>query len=298
MFAGRLDGIGLHQSLAAGSAQECWPIAKRSNVPSPTSWTMPRSGCRIPVVREIDISTALVASRDAVEITVADTGHGVTREVKERLFPALFLDQEAWNRAGPGHRQPHCGRSSRLHSRRGESSRGNTVHRRAPGCSGRGCRDGDCATCITFSSSPTNPEFATRWPASSRKRLRRLHGRQRRGLPRSRAQGRLRRGPARYLAAWHRWTGNPGKDSRGSTNRARGRDDFGHGTIETAVRATKLRRLRFSREAAFLEKTLIGRSRTRSSRSRRGHAGLGHPRAPGRGRRRRPRPGRLTPVVW
>ena len=42
------------------------------------------------LVREIQISTALVASRDAVEITVADTGHGVTRELKEKLFLPYF----------------------------------------------------------------------------------------------------------------------------------------------------------------------------------------------------------------
>jgi len=40
--------------------------------------------------REIQVCTALVASRDAVEITVADTGHGVTRELKERLFLPYF----------------------------------------------------------------------------------------------------------------------------------------------------------------------------------------------------------------
>jgi hypothetical protein len=42
------------------------------------------------VLREIEISTALVATRDAVEITVADTGHGVTRELKEKLFLPYF----------------------------------------------------------------------------------------------------------------------------------------------------------------------------------------------------------------
>lgn len=42
------------------------------------------------VVREIHISTSLVASRDAVEIVIADTGHGVTRELKERLFLPYF----------------------------------------------------------------------------------------------------------------------------------------------------------------------------------------------------------------
>jgi hypothetical protein len=42
------------------------------------------------LVREIQISTSLVASRDAVEIVVADTGHGVTRELKEKLFLPYF----------------------------------------------------------------------------------------------------------------------------------------------------------------------------------------------------------------
>jgi len=42
------------------------------------------------VVREIQISTCLVASRDAVEVTVADTGHGVTPELKEKLFLPYF----------------------------------------------------------------------------------------------------------------------------------------------------------------------------------------------------------------
>jgi len=42
------------------------------------------------VVKEIEISTALVTSRDAVEICVADSGHGVTREAKERLFLPYF----------------------------------------------------------------------------------------------------------------------------------------------------------------------------------------------------------------
>jgi len=42
------------------------------------------------LVREIHISTSLVASRDAVEVAVADTGHGVTQELKERLFLPYF----------------------------------------------------------------------------------------------------------------------------------------------------------------------------------------------------------------
>jgi hypothetical protein len=44
-------------------------------------------GC---LLREIQISTAMLASRDAVEIIVADTGHGVTQELKEKLFLPYF----------------------------------------------------------------------------------------------------------------------------------------------------------------------------------------------------------------
>jgi len=46
------------------------------------------------LVREIQISTSLVASRDAVEITVADTGHGVTQELKEKLFLPYFSTKQ------------------------------------------------------------------------------------------------------------------------------------------------------------------------------------------------------------
>ncbi len=42
------------------------------------------------LVREIYIATALVESKDALEITVADTGHGIDREVKEKLFLPYF----------------------------------------------------------------------------------------------------------------------------------------------------------------------------------------------------------------
>jgi two-component system nitrogen regulation sensor histidine kinase NtrY len=42
------------------------------------------------LTREIQVSTTLVTSRDAVEILVADTGHGVTQELKEKLFLPYF----------------------------------------------------------------------------------------------------------------------------------------------------------------------------------------------------------------
>jgi len=42
------------------------------------------------VLKEIEISTALVVSRDAIEISVADSGSGVTQELKEKLFLPYF----------------------------------------------------------------------------------------------------------------------------------------------------------------------------------------------------------------
>jgi C4-dicarboxylate-specific signal transduction histidine kinase len=42
------------------------------------------------VLKEITVSTALVASRDAIELVVSDTGQGVSRDVKERLFLPYF----------------------------------------------------------------------------------------------------------------------------------------------------------------------------------------------------------------
>jgi two-component system, NtrC family, nitrogen regulation sensor histidine kinase NtrY len=42
------------------------------------------------VLKEIEISTALVGSRDAIEISVADSGSGVTQDLKEKLFLPYF----------------------------------------------------------------------------------------------------------------------------------------------------------------------------------------------------------------
>ncbi len=42
------------------------------------------------VVREIRIATALLESRDAVELEISDTGEGVTAETKEKLFLPYF----------------------------------------------------------------------------------------------------------------------------------------------------------------------------------------------------------------
>ena len=89
MFNGRLDGIVLHKSLAADLPKVMADdeAIKRAiaNLVDNAAEASQNS-----VVREIEIATALVGSRDAIEITVSDTGHGVTRELKEKLFLPYF----------------------------------------------------------------------------------------------------------------------------------------------------------------------------------------------------------------
>ena len=89
MFNGRLDGIVLHKALASDLPRVMADsdAIKRAvaNLVDNAAESLQDS-----MVREIEISTALVGSRDAVEITVADTGHGVTRELKEKLFLPYF----------------------------------------------------------------------------------------------------------------------------------------------------------------------------------------------------------------
>ena len=46
------------------------------------------------VLKEITISTSLLGSRDGVELVVSDTGQGVSRDVKERLFLPYFSTKQ------------------------------------------------------------------------------------------------------------------------------------------------------------------------------------------------------------
>lgn len=89
MFIGRLDGVRVNMSLAPDLPKvmadgESMKRAIANLVDNAAEATQNA------VVREVEICTALVASRDAVEISVADTGHGVTRELKEKLFLPYF----------------------------------------------------------------------------------------------------------------------------------------------------------------------------------------------------------------
>ena len=89
LFDGRLDGITLQTTLAPDlpMVMADGEAIKRAvaNLVDNAAEALQDS-----MVREIEIATALVASRDAVEVTVSDTGHGVTRELKEKLFLPYF----------------------------------------------------------------------------------------------------------------------------------------------------------------------------------------------------------------
>jgi two-component system nitrogen regulation sensor histidine kinase NtrY len=89
MFNGRLDNVRIRTSLATGLPEVMAdPDAiKRAlaNLVDNAAEAM-----QDVIFREIQISTTLLANREAVEIMVADSGHGVTRELKERLFLPYF----------------------------------------------------------------------------------------------------------------------------------------------------------------------------------------------------------------
>ena len=93
MFNGRLDGIRVHTELSASlpSVMADPEAIKRAiaNLVDNAAEAMQDAA-----VREIEISTSLVESRDAVELAVADTGHGVSREMKERLFLPYFSTKQ------------------------------------------------------------------------------------------------------------------------------------------------------------------------------------------------------------
>ncbi len=89
MFDGRMDGIRIHKVLGAELPQV---MADAESIKRAVANLVDNAAEAVQdaLVREITVSTALVASRDMVEITVSDTGHGVTHELKERLFLPYF----------------------------------------------------------------------------------------------------------------------------------------------------------------------------------------------------------------
>jgi two-component system, NtrC family, nitrogen regulation sensor histidine kinase NtrY len=89
MFNGRLDGIDVRTSLAADlpNVMADPEAIKRAlaNLVDNAAEAIQGS-----LVREIQISTAPLETREMVEVSVADSGHGVTQELKEKLFLPYF----------------------------------------------------------------------------------------------------------------------------------------------------------------------------------------------------------------
>lgn len=105
LFSGRLDGIGIETHLAQDlPLVMADPDAMKraiANLVDNAAEALQDS-----LVKQIYISTSLVDSRDTVEIVVADTGHGINAEVKERLFLPYFSTK----RRGTGLGLPIVGR--------------------------------------------------------------------------------------------------------------------------------------------------------------------------------------------
>jgi nitrogen fixation/metabolism regulation signal transduction histidine kinase len=93
LFDGRLQGIRIRSAVAAELPKVMAdPEALKralANLIDNAAEAMKDS-----LVREIHLSASLVPSRDAIEIIVADTGHGVSREAKEKLFLPYFSTKQ------------------------------------------------------------------------------------------------------------------------------------------------------------------------------------------------------------
>ncbi|HTD21717.1 MAG TPA: ATP-binding protein [Terriglobales bacterium] len=89
MFNGRLEGIQVNTDLAP----DLPPVMADPNAMKRVIANIVDNAAdavQDSLVREVHISTSLVQTGEMVEIVIADTGHGVSREVKEKLFLPYF----------------------------------------------------------------------------------------------------------------------------------------------------------------------------------------------------------------
>jgi two-component system nitrogen regulation sensor histidine kinase NtrY len=93
MFDGRLDGISLRTYFSPDLPRV---MADPEGVKRAVANLIDNAAeaMRGSLVREIQISTSLLEQRDMVEIVIADSGHGVTPEVKEKLFLPYFSTKD------------------------------------------------------------------------------------------------------------------------------------------------------------------------------------------------------------
>src|ERR1700687_3506564 len=93
MFNGRLEGIRVRTELAHDlPAVMADPEAIKRAVADLVDNAA--EAMQDAMLKETKITTSLVASREAVELVVSDTGQGVSRDVKERLFLPYFSTKQ------------------------------------------------------------------------------------------------------------------------------------------------------------------------------------------------------------
>jgi two-component system, NtrC family, nitrogen regulation sensor histidine kinase NtrY len=89
LFAGRLDGITVHLNLEPGLPMVLADpdVIRRAlaNLIDNAAEAMQGS-----LLRVLDISSSLSEDGAAAELTIADTGHGITDEIRERLFLPFY----------------------------------------------------------------------------------------------------------------------------------------------------------------------------------------------------------------
>jgi two-component system nitrogen regulation sensor histidine kinase NtrY len=93
MFDGRLEGVTVHTFLSPELPKVLadTEAMKRAiaNLVDNAAEAM-----RDSMVREIQITTSVLSTRDMVEVVVADSGHGITAEAKEKLFLPYFSTKQ------------------------------------------------------------------------------------------------------------------------------------------------------------------------------------------------------------
>jgi two-component system, NtrC family, nitrogen regulation sensor histidine kinase NtrY len=93
MFDGRLEGITVIRELAPDLPNV---LADPEGIKRVVSNLVDNAAEAIQdsILREIRVTTALLGARDALELTISDTGHGVTPELKEKLFLPYFSTKQ------------------------------------------------------------------------------------------------------------------------------------------------------------------------------------------------------------
>ena len=219
-------------------------------------------------VRAIVVTTRLHSARETVEISVADTGQGISPEDKDRLF-LPFLHQRtaapAWAWPSPAALSPSITALIRAEDNRpvGRALVSNCLPVAETGRAGAEIT----AVRITITHESLHPDRRRR---SGIRQSLSSHpaeegyevgiGGHRRGLPRAPC----RRGTCDLvlLDIWlpkHGWPGNPASACAGTEHPPMVVMISGHGNIETAVRATKIGRLRFHRKAALHRRRRVAR---------------------------------------